>query len=63
MRVGGSFFMIGIDRAHRVVSGVNVGKVAESEETNLCVFFWNFHVLSFFCVSYRRGRVFSGIIF
>ena len=31
-----NFFMIGIDRAHRVVSGISVEMIARSEETNPC---------------------------
>ena len=53
-------FMVEIDRAHRVVSGTDVGMVIRSEEMNLCVFFGNFHMcLSFaiFCISheYKEG--------
>ena len=44
VRVGEIFLMIGIDRAHRVVSGTSVGMIARSKETNPCLIYWNLHV-------------------
>ena len=58
MWVGENFFMIGIDRAHRVVSGISVGMVAESKETNRCMFF-----NGLFEYLYGQGRIFPGIFF